>query len=75
MDKLEFEFLCKTSKENKRHSKYLREYAKLDSVEKKESRKQNKEFWDDFLNETPLPEDIVLRKFNDLQNCINFPEW
>jgi uncharacterized protein with WD repeat len=47
----------------KTYSFYLRKYSKLSSEEMKKSREQNKEFWNEFFDESKLEEDVIPRKY------------
>ena len=50
----------------------------MESYDKPMSMTENKEFWDDLFDGTPLKEDPVGRKLPDLKNCIDpneLPEY
>ena len=66
----EFEFKIKMTKENKKYSEYLEKYNKCTLKEKEKSRTKNKEFWNDFFNESKLEEDIVSRKYPNPKNFL-----
>lgn len=75
MNDIDLLWLLEQSKEIKKGRKYLQNYSKLSEKEKKNSRQQNKEFWNDMMSSEKLKEDKIKRKFPNLKNCLRDSEF
>lgn len=59
MNPIEFDYLQKLAQQTKSGHAYLSEWNNLNERERKESMEQNREFWNDLFDDSPLVEDAV----------------
>ena len=71
MNSAELEYFVRQYQRTKEKRSYLENWNDLSQQEKLKSMKDNKDFWDDLFDDTPLVEDASPKKSPDIKNVID----